>query len=33
MMKVLTTLQSLGSGLFTNTGVETRTKKRSFNWT
>lgn len=35
MMKVnvLTTLQGLGSGLFPNTGVKTRTKKRSFNWT
>lgn len=30
---VLTSLKGLGSGLFPNTGVKSRTKKRSFNWT
>lgn len=29
----LTALQGLGSGLFSNTGVKTRTEKRSLNWT
>lgn len=33
MMKILTSLQGLGSRLLPNTGVKTRTMKRSFNWT
>lgn len=31
--EVLTSLKGLGSGLLPDTGVKSRTKKRSFNWT
>lgn len=33
MTKTLTSLQRLGSALFSNTGVKARTKERSFSWT
>lgn len=33
LLKILTSLQGLGSRLLPNTGVKTRTMKRSFNWT